>query len=104
VFRSGDSSGSQLVWILRAGRHVGAVGAPAYNQQVVLSPSGTRAAVQRIDTDTGNADLWIVDVATGIASRMTPRPGARRGSGLVSRPAAHRLHDPEDGHGRRLPA
>ncbi len=74
VYRTGEASGSQLAWILRDGRHGGAVGAPAYNQQVVLSPSGTRAAVQRIDTETGNADLWLVDIATGIASRLTLDP------------------------------
>jgi Tol biopolymer transport system component len=50
------------------------VGAPAYFQQLVLSPSGTRAAVQRIDTDTGNADIWVMDVATGISSRLTLDP------------------------------
>jgi Tol biopolymer transport system component len=74
IFRAGASSGSELVWILRDGRHAGTVGAPAYNQQVELSPSGSRAAVQRIDTETGNADLWIVDVATGVASRLTLDP------------------------------
>jgi Tol biopolymer transport system component len=74
VFRAGSSRGSQLAWINRDGRHTGVVGAPAYYQQVVLSPSGSRAAVQRIDTDTGNADIWAVDVGTGISSRLTLDP------------------------------
>jgi eukaryotic-like serine/threonine-protein kinase len=30
--------------------------------------------VQRIDTDDGNADLWVVDLDTGITSRMTTNP------------------------------
>jgi len=74
VYRAGSSRGSQLAWLTRDGRHAGVVGAPAYFQQIVLSPSGTRAAVQRIDTDTGNADIWVMDVATGISSRLTLDP------------------------------
>jgi Tol biopolymer transport system component len=74
VYRAGSSRGSQLAWLTRDGRHAGVVGAPAYFQQLVLSPSGTRAAVQRIDTDTGNADIWVMDVATGISSRLTLDP------------------------------
>ncbi len=74
VYRAGSSRGSQLAWITRDGRHAGVVGEPAYYQQVVLSPSGSRAAVQRIDTDTGNADIWVVDVRTGISSRLTLDP------------------------------
>ena len=30
--------------------------------------------MQRVDTDTGNADLWVVDLDTAIASRMTLDP------------------------------
>src|SRR5262249_43620570 len=74
VFRAGSSRGSQLAWITRDGRHIGVAGAPAYFQQVVLSPSGSQAAVQRVDTDTGNADIWVVDVKTGISSRLTLDP------------------------------
>jgi Tol biopolymer transport system component len=74
VYRAGSSRGSQLAWIASDGRHTGFVGAPAYYQQVVLSPTGSRAAVQRIDTDTGNADIWVVDVHTGISSRLTLDP------------------------------
>jgi len=74
VYRAGSSRGSQLAWMTLDGRHTGVVGAPAYFQQVVLSPSGSRAAVQRIDTDTGNADIWVMEVATGISSRLTLDP------------------------------
>jgi eukaryotic-like serine/threonine-protein kinase len=74
VYRSGGSSASNMVWISREGRRTGTVGAPSYYQQVVLSPSGRRAVVQRIDTDTGNPDLWVVDLATGISSRLTLDP------------------------------
>ncbi len=74
VYRPGGGSQNNLVWFGRDGRREGTVGDPAHYQQVVLSPSGRRAAVQRVDTDTGNADLWVVDLDTAIASRMTLDP------------------------------
>jgi Tol biopolymer transport system component len=74
VYRPGGGSQTDLVWFGRDGRRAGTVGDPAHYQQVVLSPSGRRAAAQRVDTDTGNADLWVVDLDTAIASRMTLDP------------------------------
>ena len=74
VYRPSGGSQNHLVWFGRDGRRAGSVGEPAHYQQVVLSPSGRRAAVQRVDTDTGNADLWVVDLDTAIASRMTLDP------------------------------
>jgi Tol biopolymer transport system component len=71
VYRPGGGSQNDLVWFGRDGRREGTVGDPAHYQQVVLSPSGRRAAVQRVDTDTGNPDLWVIDLDTAIASRMT---------------------------------
>jgi Tol biopolymer transport system component len=62
------------MWIGRDGRRAGSVGGPAHYQQVVLSPTGRRAAVQRVDTDTGNPDVWVVDLDTAIASRLTLDP------------------------------
>jgi eukaryotic-like serine/threonine-protein kinase len=74
VFRPGGGSQNDLVWIGRNGSRLGTIGAPAHTQQVVLSPSGRRAALQRMDTDTGNADLWVIDLDTAIASRLTLDP------------------------------
>lgn len=74
VYRPYGTSATGLVWIDRSGQRTGIVGPPAYYQQVVLSPSGRRAAMQRIDTDTGNPDIWTVDLITGIPSRLTLNP------------------------------
>jgi Tol biopolymer transport system component len=73
VYRAGTSA-SALVWISRDGQRVPTSTPPAYYQQVVLSPSGRRAAVQRVDTDTDNPDIWLVDLETGIPSRLTLDP------------------------------
>jgi dipeptidyl aminopeptidase/acylaminoacyl peptidase len=73
VYRAGASA-SALVWMTRAGQRIPTSTPPAYYQQVVLSPSGRRAAVQRVDTETGNPDIWLVDLDTGIPSRLTLDP------------------------------
>lgn len=74
VYRPGGGSQNNLVWFGRDGKRAATVGEPAHYQQITLSPSARRAAVQRVDTDTGNADLWVVDLDTGITSRMTTDP------------------------------
>jgi Tol biopolymer transport system component/predicted Ser/Thr protein kinase len=73
VYRSG-SSASAPIWITREGQRLPGATPPAYYQQVTLAPSGRRAAVQRIDIDTGNPDIWVVDTDTGIPSRLTLDP------------------------------
>jgi len=74
VYRSDGSYATELVWFTREGQRAGVVGPPGQYQQVVISPSGRRAALQRIDTDTGNPDIWTVDLTTGIPSRLTLDP------------------------------
>jgi Tol biopolymer transport system component len=74
VYRPGGGSQTNLVWFGRDGKRSGTVGEPAHYQQLALSPSARRAAVQRVNTDDGNADLWVVDLDTGITSRMTTDP------------------------------
>jgi Tol biopolymer transport system component len=70
VYRSEAVSPSRLTWFDRSGRRVSTVGAPAPYEQLVLSPRGGRAAVVRTDVQ-GNSDLWDVDLATGISTRLT---------------------------------
>jgi Tol biopolymer transport system component len=74
VYRSDASYATELVWFTREGQRAGVVGPPGQYQQVAISPSGRRAALQRIDSDTGNADIWTVDLTTGILSRLTLDP------------------------------
>jgi Tol biopolymer transport system component len=74
VYRPGMGSQIALMWIDQEGRRAGPIGSPAQYQQVVMSPSGRRAAMQRIDPDTGNPDIWLVELDNGIASRLTLDP------------------------------
>jgi len=69
VWRPGIAP-SRLTWFDRTGRQTGTLGDPAAYGQVVLSPRGRRAAVVRFDA-AAHADLWDVDLASGIFSRVT---------------------------------
>ena len=72
--RSGAAGRRRLVWVDRAGKQVGTVGAPddAAVTNVALSPTGRRVAVTRIVR--GNSDIWILDVDRGVPTRFTFDP------------------------------
>jgi Tol biopolymer transport system component len=62
---------AQLVWVDRTGKRVGELGAPANQDSPMLSPDGTRVAVRRGLEPPEHDDIWILDVASGAASRFT---------------------------------
>jgi eukaryotic-like serine/threonine-protein kinase len=66
---SGTSANKQLTWYDRTGRQLGQLSAPANYGSVELSPKGDRAAVDIITND--NRDIWVIDVARGVPSRIT---------------------------------
>jgi Tol biopolymer transport system component len=67
----------QLEWIDRSGETLGTLGEPGDYGQVALSPDETRLAVEIRDIS-GRYDLWIMNVARGVASRVTDDPGDER--------------------------
>ena len=64
---------STLTWLDRGGRRVGTLGEAGPYLEVVLSPRGRRATVLRYDVRR-NGDLWDVDLASAIFSRLTTDP------------------------------
>jgi eukaryotic-like serine/threonine-protein kinase len=72
VFWKGNDLGRQLIWVDRSGKQIAAVGPPGTYNDVMLSPDGTRAAMQRIDG--GNSDIWIMDLVRGAPLRFTFSP------------------------------
>jgi Tol biopolymer transport system component len=64
----------QLTWFDRTGKQEGQVGAPANYGGVELSPNGDRAAVD-INTG-GNRDIWVIDIARAVPSRITFDPSS----------------------------
>jgi Tol biopolymer transport system component len=66
---------SHLVWVDRGGRPAGALDRMESVSMVRLSPDGRRYAVSRLDSESGNGDLWVSDVTGGNATRLTFDPG-----------------------------
>ena len=64
----------QLTWLDRKGGAVGTVGAPGDYGQIALSPDERNVAVETRDAK-GGSDLWVMDVARGVPSRVTAGPG-----------------------------
>ena len=66
------------LWDLTAGREVWTF--TGHKGQVVsrvlFTPDGRRAAVDRVDAERGDTDIWIVDTESGQASRLTSHPAS----------------------------
>ena len=74
AYMNGAVTNSRLIWLDRAGRTIGAVPAPAAQYGlIVVSPDGTHAAVDRI-VSPNESDIWILDLARGVSSRLTYGP------------------------------
>ncbi|PYS23239.1 MAG: hypothetical protein DMG11_25670 [Acidobacteria bacterium] len=73
AYRTGSIGGTQLTWVDRSGKSLGAIGAPmALLREVELSPDGKRVAVQR--TVNGNLDIWLINTVRGMPTRFTFDP------------------------------
>ena len=64
-----------MTWVDRAGNALGSIGPPGVYRNPELSPDGTRVAVDVYDPQNAYLDIWLVDVARGVASRFTFDPG-----------------------------
>jgi Tol biopolymer transport system component/predicted Ser/Thr protein kinase len=73
---SSVNSSSQLVWLDRSGRRLGSVGDPARRGVLELSPTQDRVAYEQLDADGRNADLWLLDLARAVTTRLTFDPGS----------------------------
>jgi len=72
IYGSGGASDWQLIWIGRDGKQLSIVADKLTNlQSAVLSPRGDRVAM---GIDTGENDLWVLDLARGVRTRLTFGP------------------------------
>ncbi len=65
---------SVLTWYDRSGQPVGKVGEPGRFGHIELSPDGKSVAVERLDADGRNGDVWVIELARNIPSRITLDP------------------------------
>jgi len=61
----------QLIVLDRHGTKLATPAGPSTWGQPAMSPDGRRAAVVRTDPQTGNQDIWTVDLATGKSAALT---------------------------------
>jgi hypothetical protein len=61
----------QLVWFDRRGTQLGFVGQAGVQSTVTLSPDAKRVALVRDDPQTGNRDIWLLELARGTSLRLT---------------------------------
>jgi len=74
LYKSGSDSIKQVAWIDRSGRRLGALGLKGELGNPELSPDGTRLALDRVEPNSVSADIWVVDLSRGTASRLTFEP------------------------------
>jgi Tol biopolymer transport system component len=74
---SGLGSEVRLEWVGRNGKQLGTLGEPGRYGQIALSPDDRRVAVEIPDGE-GRWDLWLIDVARGVPSRLTTDPANDR--------------------------
>ena len=72
VYESRSTAGvAQLVWFDRSGKQLGTLGTPADQGNPRISPDGKRVALDIVDPQTGNIDIWIYEASGGLATRLT---------------------------------
>ena len=71
AYRRGGSELTRLVWLDREGREQGMLGAPGAGGVIALSPDGRRVARSLTEEGAAAAGLWMLDAASGAASRLT---------------------------------
>jgi Tol biopolymer transport system component len=71
AYGSGTTALRQLAWVDRGGKSLGAVGAPGLFVGFALSPDGKRVALDLVNLEPGGREIWLMELAHGVASRLT---------------------------------
>ena len=74
--QTGKGAGkSQLLWLDRSGKQLGAVGPPGLFSNPGLSPDGRRVAIDQTESDGRHQNVWIHELANNAVTRLTFAPG-----------------------------
>ena len=61
----------QLTWFDPQGKVLGTVGDKGPYANPTISPDGTRVAITQFDRQSGNSNLWVLDIARGNSAKIT---------------------------------
>jgi Tol biopolymer transport system component len=75
VYRSASSQKNRLVWLSRKGEELSEVAPSGDYRAPALSPDGSKIAIRRVDQDSRNLDLWVIEPGRGTTTRFTFDPG-----------------------------
>jgi Tol biopolymer transport system component len=71
----------QLVWFDRQGKQLGVSGPPmkvSIGQAPGLSPDDKRIVIHRVDPQSQNQDIWVIDIARDLPTRLTSDPATEQ--------------------------
>jgi serine/threonine protein kinase/Tol biopolymer transport system component len=71
VTGKGRAVNRQYAWFDRSGKNLGSACPPGNYFDIALSPSGTQAAAQRVDLQSGNSDIWLIDLSRNLITRFS---------------------------------
>jgi Tol biopolymer transport system component len=71
VIQSGEPEQARFTWFDRSGEERGVFGEPSEIALARLSPQGDRVVYSSPDPQTGNRDLWYIEIGRGTTSRLT---------------------------------
>ena len=74
AFHEASRSLDELTWFDREGKAQGTISSKGLYGWPRLSPDGRRLAVWMPDSESGNRDIWLVDVGNGTRTRFTSNP------------------------------
>ncbi len=75
LYRAVGALTSRIEWRDHNGREISRVSTPQQYRAPSLSPDGTRLAIRRTEANAAAADIWTIDLARGISTRLTFDPG-----------------------------
>jgi Tol biopolymer transport system component len=74
TYRPALNRAGRLIWWDRAGRPGAAIGPERVYTEVRLAPNQKQATVVIPDPDSGNRDIWLLDLTNGNLTRLTTNP------------------------------
>jgi len=67
-------SNKHLIWLDRSGKRLGSLDTPSAYREPRLSPDGRTVAITGVDPQSGEVDIWFVDLMRGTPTRFTVDP------------------------------